>query len=63
MSTKRKPVFEVYRRDGLWLWSLKSSNGVEMCEGTCYYQRKRDCLRAVDTVLVAIFDADIRVIE
>ena len=57
-----KPVF-VVRRDinGGWGWALRSSNGMYLATSAYPYTRRRDCLRAIDTVLLAIFDASIEV--
>lgn len=58
-----KPTFEVSRLFGGWIWQLQMPNGICIADSTRAYSRKRDCLRAIDRVLMAIFDADVKVIE
>lgn len=58
-----KPKFVVSGADQCWYWDLISANGIPLARSRSNYTRRRDCLRAVDTVLLAIFDADIRVME
>lgn len=58
----KKPTFTVYKdRRKQWRWHLQHRNGRIIADSSESYTRRRDCLRAVDTVLVAIFDADVRV--
>lgn len=58
----KKPTFIVYQdHAGGWRWRLQHRNGRIIADSGDGYMRKRDAMRAVDTVLQAIFDADIRV--
>lgn len=58
----KKPTFVVYQDlAGEWRWRLQHRNGRNIADSGESYTRKRDCLRAVDAVLLAIFDADIQV--
>ena len=60
----KKPTFIVYQdRAGEWRWRLQHRNGRVIADSGEGYTRKRDAMRAVDTVLLAIFDADIRVVS
>lgn len=60
----RKPTFTVYQdAAGQWRWRLQHKNGRIIADSGEAYTRRRDCLRAVDTVLMAIFDADVQVTE
>ncbi len=61
-TVRKKPVF-VVRKDirGGWGWALKSSNGMYLGCSAYPYTRRRDCIRAIDAVLIAIFDGDIEV--
>lgn len=56
----KKPTFVPYKaRDG-YRWHLLARNNKIIAESGEAYTRKRDCLRAIDAVVHAIFDADIR---
>lgn len=60
----KQPKFTVYMdAAGLYRWSLVSANGRVIADSAESYTRKRDALRAVDAVLMAIFDAQIEVAE
>lgn len=60
----KQPTFTVYRdAAGQYRWRLTAANGRTIADSAEAYTRRRDCLRAVDTVLAAIFDADIVVEE
>lgn len=59
----KKPVFEVFGSGQCWSWHLVSANGTVIAISTTSYTRKRDCLRAIDAVLIAIFDASIQGVE
>lgn len=58
-----RPTFQVFGAGECWHWHLVTRNGAVIATSCKPYSRRRDCLRAVDTVLIAIFDADIRVTE
>ena len=60
----KQPTFTVYRdRNRQWRWSLRARNNNIIAVSGESYTRRHDCLRAVDTVLECIFNADIRVKE
>ena len=57
-----KPLFSVRKdRNGQWYWTLQSRNGMYLATSAYPYTRRRDCLRAIDTVVESIFYADIQV--
>ena len=57
----KKPTFKVYRTVlGGWRWRLLAKNHRIIAESGEAYTRKRDVMRAIDAVLLAIFDADVR---
>lgn len=59
MTKPKKPTFEAYRAKDGWRWRLLARNNRIIADSGEAYTRKRDVLRAIDTVLLAIFDADI----
>lgn len=61
---KRQPRFVVYQDDLYeYRWRLLAANGQIIADSAEAYTRRRDCRRAVDAVLMAIFDAQIVVAE
>lgn len=54
-----KPTFKPYRAKDGWRWRLVARNGRIIADSGEAYTRKRDALRAIDTVLIAIFDGHI----
>jgi len=57
-----KPLFSVRKdRNGQWYWTLQSRNGMYIAQSTYPYTRRRDCVRAIDAVLIAIFDANVEI--
>jgi len=64
-AVRDKPVFRVVHGISLaghfWYWVLESRNGKEIGVSVRHYTRRRDCVRAIDTVLMAIFDASVEV--
>lgn len=60
---RKRPVFEVSGGGDCWHWHLVTPNGAVIAASAKPYTRRRDCLRAIDTVLLAIFDADIEVVQ
>ena len=60
----KQPTFVVYRdRNRQYRWRLLARNNKIIADSGESYTRRHDCLRAVDTVLEAIFQADIQVME
>ena len=59
----KKPIFDVFGAGECWHWHLVSTNGTVIATSATSYTRKRDCIRAIDAVLIAIFDADIQGVE
>lgn len=57
----KRPAFIVHGAGECWHWRLVMENGVVIATSSHPYTRRRDCLRAIDAVLMAIFDADVRV--
>lgn len=59
----KKPTFIPYRAKDGWRWRLLARNGRIIAESGEAYTRKRDALRALDTVYLAIFDAYMQDVE
>lgn len=56
-----KPTFTIYQdRRGQYRWRLQARNGRIIADGAESYTRERDAKRALTTVFMTIFDADIR---
>lgn len=55
----KKPTFRVYRSKDGWRWRLESRNGRILADSGEAYSRRRDCRRALASVWLAIFDADL----
>ena len=57
----KKPTFVAYRAKDGWRWHLRARNGLIIAESGEAYTRRYGCMQAIDTVLEAIFYADIEV--
>lgn len=56
----RRPRFEVYQAADGWRWRLVAANGRTIASGEAH-TRRRDAVRAVDTVKALAYLADIGV--
>ena len=54
-----KPRFVKYRAQDGWRWHLQHRNGRIIAESGEAYTRRASLDRAIDSIVVAIFDADI----
>jgi uncharacterized protein YegP (UPF0339 family) len=53
-----KPVFRVYKSVlGSWCWELRAANGAVIAVCAKPYPRKRNAVRALNAVYMAIFEA------
>ena len=53
--------FDVFKKYGVWHWSLKHSNGTVLAKSPKGYKEKKNAKRAVESVRTNVVDADIRV--
>ena len=56
----KKPTFTPYQAKDGWRWRLLAKNHKVIAESGEAYTRKRDVMRAIDAVLLAIFDSDVQ---
>lgn len=46
----RPPKFYIVQDNNVFYWKLKSQNGSLLAESGCYFGRRRECIKSINTI-------------